>query len=434
MSNNCKTNRTNDYLTAHFGVAPDILKIVEAAEEKVSGRFAELNDILAFNQYKILDAFQKSRVSDSQFISFTGYGIDDPGRIVTEKVYAAAFRTEAALVRTQLVCGTHAISTALMGVLRPGDEMLAATGLPYDTIQSTIGIAENSKGKGTLADYGITYAQVDLTPDATIDVPAVLAAIKPNTKLIHVQRATGYAWRKAILIPEMEALFKAVKAVRPDIICFVDNCYGEFLDYREPTEVGADLMAGSLIKNPGGGLALSGGYVVGRADLIDLVTRRLYTPGIAGDNGLTFNQTRTMLQGFFLGPKTVNGAVKGAILCSQVFQDLGYDVCPKPLDPRSDIIAAVKLGSPEAMVAFAKGVQAAAPIDAYVDPVAGPMAGYDDEVIMAAGTFIQGATLELSCDGPMREPYTIYFQGGLTYEHARFGVIMALQKLKEAGL
>ncbi|MBR5741305.1 MAG: methionine gamma-lyase family protein [Firmicutes bacterium] len=434
MNNISKTNYANEYLTDNLDIDPAVLSVVEAAEEKVSGRFTELDDIMTFNQYKVLDAFRKNGVSDSHFVSYTGYGYDDPGRTMIEKVFATAFRTESALVRTQIVNGTHAISMALMGVLRRGDEMIAATGLPYDTIQATIGLAENSKGKGTLADYGVTYKQVDLNPDATIDVPGVLSAITPKTRLIHVQRATGYAWRKAILIPEIEAVFRAVKAVRPDIICMTDNCYGEFLDIKEPTEVGADLMAGSLIKNPGGGLALSGGYVVGREDLIDLVARRLYTPGIAGECGLTFNQTRTMLQGFFLGPKVTNGAVKGAILCTQVFQDLGYDVSPKPLDPRSDIIAAVKLGSREAMIAFSKGVQSAAPVDSFVEPVPAPMPGYDDDVIMAAGAFIQGATLELSCDGPMREPYIIYFQGGLTYEHARFGVIMALQKLKEAGL
>ncbi|MBE6036527.1 MAG: hypothetical protein E7223_02745 [Clostridiales bacterium] len=428
------SQKTNAFLQEHMGIRPDVLEAVDAAEAKVQERFAELDDIMAFNQYKVLDAFQKCGISDMHFNWYTGYGYDDPGREALEKIYATTFRTEAALVRTQIVNGTHALSLALSGVLRPGDEMIAATGKPYDTIQSAIGISESGKGKGSLIDFGITYKQIDLLPDGTINQEALEAALTPKTRMVYVQRATGYAWRKAILISEIEACFKRIKELRPDIICMTDNCYGEFLDTKEPTEVGADIMAGSLIKNPGGGLALSGGYVAGRKDLIDLVACRLTSPGIGGECGLTFGQTRTMMQGFFQAPKVVNGAVKGAILCGQVFQDQGMAVSPLPFDQRSDIIEAVQVGSPEGMCAFAEGVQAAAPVDSHVTPVPWAMPGYDDDVIMAAGAFIQGSSIELSADGPLREPYTIYFQGGLTYEHSKFGVIKALQAMKQAHL
>jgi cystathionine beta-lyase family protein involved in aluminum resistance len=310
--------------------------------------------------------------------------------------------------------------------------LIYCTGNPYDTLEEVIGI--RGEGRGSLKDFGITYKQVELRADGTIDLEALRAAISSKTRMITVQRATGYGWRKAITIPEIEEWARFVKSIRPDLICMVDNCYGEFLDTQEPTEVGADVVAGSLIKNPGGGLALTGGYIAGRSDLIESISYRMTSPGIGGECGLTFGQTRTMLQGLFIAPKTVNGAVKGAILCAKVFENLGFDVCPKPEDRRSDIIEAVKLGSPEAVVAFCEGIQAAAPIDSHVTPVPWDMPGYEDPVIMAAGAFVQGSSIELSADAPIRAPYIVYFQGGLTYEHSKFGVIKALQALYEKKL
>ena len=319
-----------------------------------------------------------------------------------------------------------------MGILRPGDELIYCTGSPYDTLEEVIGI--RGEGKGSLKEYGVTYKQVELTADGRIDLEALGKAISPATRMITVQRATGYGWRKAISIEEIEEWVKFVKGINPEIICMTDNCYGEFLHEKEPTDVGVDVIAGSLIKNPGGGLALTGGYIAGRADLIEKISYRMTSPGIGGECGLTFGQTRTMLQGLFIAPKTVNGAVKGAILCAKAFELLGYDVCPKPEDTRSDIIQAVKLGSPEGVIAFCKGIQAAAPVDSHVSPEPWAMPGYEDPVIMAAGAFVQGSSIELSADAPIREPYVVYFQGGLTYEHSKFGVIKALQELYDKEL
>jgi len=423
---------TFQLLNQEFGIHESVLKAVSEAEEQVKGIFQELDDIMAFNQYKVLDAFQKNRITDMHFGWNTGYGYDDPGREALEKVYSHIFKTEAALVRPIIVNGTHALTLTLTGILRPGDELIYCTGKPYDTLEEVIGIRE--EGKGSLKDFGVKYKQVELKPDGTIDFDALRSAISPETRMITLQRATGYGWRKAITIPEIEEWTRFVKSLRPDIICMVDNCYGEFLDTKEPTEVGADVVAGSLIKNPGGGLALTGGYIAGRADLIENISYRMTSPGIGGECGLTFGQTRTMFQGLFIAPKTVNGAVKGAILCAKVFENLGFEVCPGPEDRRSDIIEAVKLGSPEAVVAFCEGIQAAAPIDSHVRPVPWDMPGYGDQVIMAAGAFIQGSSIELSADAPIRAPYIVYFQGGLTYEHSKFGVIKALQTLYEKRL
>ena len=414
------------------GIHPAILAAVESAEEKLAAGAKTRREIAGYNQNKVLAAMRRHRLSDMHFGWNTGYGYDDPGRMITEKIYAEVFGTEAALVRTQIVNGTHALSLAISGVLRPGDELIYATGGPYDTLEETIGI--RGENKGSLKDYGIRYRQIELREDGTIDLEALLGALNDHTKMVGLQRATGYAWRKAITIPEIEACVKAVKAVRPDILIFVDNCYGEFLDIQEPTDVGADLMAGSLIKNPGGGLALSGGYIVGREPLIEQVAARLYAPGIGGECGLTFGQTRSILQGLFIAPHVVAGALEGAELLGQVGRDLGFPVCPAPGEARSDIIQAIELGSEEAMVSFCKGVQSASPVDAFVDPEPWAMPGYDDPVIMAAGAFVQGSSIELSADGPIRAPYIVYFQGGLTYDHARFGVMKAFQKMYEDGL
>ncbi len=425
-------NETQRLLNRKFGINEKILYITEKAEQACREQFEKLDDIMSFNQYKILDAFQKNRISDMHFSWNTGYGYNDPGREALEKVWSCVFGTEASLVRPTIVNGTHALTLAITGVLRPGDELIYCTGAPYDTLEEVIGT--RGQGKGSLKDFGISYKQVELRDDGTIDYAALEKAISSKTKMITLQRATGYAWRKAVTIPEISQWTSFVKKKDKDIICMVDNCYGEFLDTREPTDCGADIIAGSLIKNPGGGLALTGGYIAGRKDLIDLVSYRMTSPGIGSECGLTFGQTRTMLQGLFLAPRTVSGALKGAILCSRVFSDLGYDVCPGPDDVRSDIIEAVRLGSPEAVTAFCCGIQAAAPVDSHITPEAWDMPGYDDKVIMAAGAFVQGSSIELSADAPIRKPYIVYFQGGLTYEHSKFGVMRALQELYDRRL
>ena len=418
---------TYNLLKKDFGISDKILSLIDKSENEISDYFSELDDIMAYNQYKVLAAFQKNGIKDMHFSWNTGYGYDDPGRAAIERVYSDIFHTEASLVRPIIVNGTHALTLTLMGILRPGDELIYCTGAPYDTLEEVIGI--RGEGKGSLKEYGVTYKQVELTSDGNIDFDALKEAISDRTKMITLQRATGYGWRKAIKIEEIEEWVKFVKNINPEIICMADNCYGEFLHVKEPTDVGVDVMAGSLIKNPGGGLALTGGYITGRRDLIEKVSYRMTSPGIGGECGLMFGQTRSMLQGLFIAPKTVNGAVKGAVLCAKAFELLGFDVCPKAEETRSDIIQAVKLGSAEGIIAFCKGIQAAAPVDSHVSPEPRDMPGYEDPVIMAAGAFVQGSSIELSADGPIRPPYIVYFQGGLTYEHSKFGVIKALQEM-----
>jgi len=425
-------NYTNKLLQENFNIDPAVLDLVEASETEVSGQFKRLDDIMAYNQYKVLDAFQKNNLADRHFSWNTGYGYDDIGRDAIEKVYADIFHTDKALVRPTIVNGTHALAITLLGILRPGDELIYCTGGPYDTLEEVIGI--RGEGMGSLKDYGITYKQVELLPDGSIDLEGVKNAISEKTRMVTVQRATGYGWRKAITIDQIEEWAKFVTEINPKIVKMTDNCYGEFLDIKEPTDVGVDVIAGSLIKNPGGGLALTGGYVAGRADLIDTIQYRMTCPGIGGECGLTFGQTRTMFQGLFQAPKVVNGAVKGAVLCGKAYEKLGFEICPKPEDTRSDIIQAVKLGTPEGVEAFCQGIQAAAPIDAHVVPYPWDMPGYESKVIMAAGAFVQGSSIELSADAPMREPYCVYFQGGLTYEHSKFGVIKSLDTLLKKGI
>ena len=425
-------NYSKELLINELGINQKVLELVEEAEECVKNQFKALDDIMTYNQYKVLSVMQKHQLADRHFAWNTGYGYDDPGREAVEKVYADIFGTEAAIVRPTIVNGTHALAITLMGVLRPGDEMIYCTGGPYDTLEEVIGI--RGEGMGSLKEYGITYKQVDLLPDGSIDLDTLKSVISEKTKMVCVQRATGYAWRKSITVNQIGQVADLVHSINSDIVCMADNCYGEFLDVKEPTNVGIDIMAGSLIKNPGGGLALTGGYVCGRADLVEKVSYRMTCPGIGGECGLTFGQTRTILQGMFLAPKVVNGAVKGAILCAAVYDKLGYPVCPGVNDTRSDIIQAVQLGSEEAMVAFCEGIQAAAPIDSYVSPVPWAMPGYEDPVVMAAGAFVQGSSIELSADGPIREPYNVYFQGGLTYEHSKFGVLKSVNRMYEKGL
>lgn len=422
---------TDEYLQCNFGIDKRILELVSKSEKKIEHIFGKYEDICAYNQYKVLDAFQKNGVSDRHFNWNTGYGYDDIGREVTEKVFAEVFKAEKAIVRTQIVNGTHALSLILSGILRPGDEIIYISGKPYDTLEEVIGIRGNEMG--SLSEFGITYKEVPLKNNK-LDFTGIKKAISDKTKMVTLQRATGYSWRKAIEIDDIENAVQEVKAIDDKIVFMVDNCYGEFLDILEPTEIGADVMAGSLIKNPGGGLALSGGYIVGKSQLIDKIMYRLTCPGIGGECGLTFGQTRNILQGLFMAPNVVKGAIKGAILCGEVYSQLGYDTCPKTGDARSDIIQGIKFLSEEKVIGFCQGVQEAAPIDSFVKPEPWDMPGYDTPVIMAAGAFIQGSSIELSADAPIREPYIAYFQGGLSYEHSKFGIIKSLDNLYKKGL
>ena len=418
-----------------FGIGAQVSALADECEAELKGRFEALGDVCEANQYKVLSAFSKNRLSDTHFGFATGYGYDDPGRDVTERIFADVFGAEAALVRTQIVNGTHALSIVFSGVLRPGDKLLFCTGAPYDSLLQTIGMNGSGDGQGSLAEFGIGYAQTDLTPEGGIDYRALETSLKdPSVRMAAVQRATGYSERPAITVRSIAEWARFVKERRPDVILMADNCYGEFLEFQEPTDVGVDIMAGSLIKNPGGGLALSGGYVAGRAELVEKVSFRLSCPGIGGECGLTFGQTRTMLQGLFLAPRTVMDALKGAMLCGAVFKRLGFNVSPGADDERSDIIETIRLGSPEALIAFCRGIQAVSPVDAFVKPEPGDMPGYNDKVIMASGAFVTGSSIELSADGPLREPFNVYFQGGLTYEHAKLGVMSAAQSLLDAGI
>lgn len=425
-------NHTDILLQNEFKIDPSVLKLVQEAESEVQEQFRRLDDIMAYNQYKILAALQKNRLSDMHFGWNTGYGYDDPGRDAVEKIYSDIFHTDSALVRPTIVNGTHALAITLLGILRPGDELIYCTGTPYDTLEEVIGI--RGEGNGSLKDYGISYKQVELLPDGSIDLEGVKKAFSEKTRMVTVQRATGYGWRKAITIEQIGEWADFVADLNPNIVKMTDNCYGEFLDVKEPTDVGVDVIAGSLIKNPGGGLALTGGYVAGRSDLIDKIQYRMTCPGIGGECGLTFGQTRTMLQGLFQAPRVVNGAVKGAILCGKAYEKLGFEVCPKPEDQRSDIIQAVRLNDAKALECFCQAIQAAAPVDAHVSPIPWDMPGYESQVIMAAGAFVQGSSIELSADAPMREPYNVYFQGGLTYEHSKFGVIKSIDTLLKNNL
>jgi len=420
------------FLRDKYGIDESILALAAEAEAEVEGVFAGLDEICAYNQYKVANAFRISRISEHHFNQSTGYGYNDSGRAAVEKVYSEVFGTESALVRTQIVNGTHAISISFSGILRPGDELIYCTGTPYDTIHGSIGLTGSDMG--SLKDFGISYRQIELKEGGGIDFEALKGIISPKTRMLCLQRAAGYSDRKAIAIDQIAVWADFMKTEFPDIILMVDNCYGEFTSKQEPSEVGVDLIAGSLIKNPGGGLAFSGGYVCGKADLIEKISYRLTCPGIGGECGLSFGQNRNILQGLYLAPKVVNGALKGAVLCARLFEKLGYKVNPAWDEERSDIIETLTLGSADALIKFCEGVQEAAPVDSFVRPEPCEMPGYEDEVIMAAGAFIQGSSIELSADGPLRPPYNVFFQGGLSYEYSKLGVLMAAQKLLEAGL
>lgn len=419
------------YLSA--GISPQVYDFCDEIAEGLKERFTHIDEIAEYNQIKVLHAMQKHRVSAACFESSTGYGYDDLGRETLESVYAEVFGAEAALVRPQLTCGTHALTVALSAVLRPGDELLSPVGRPYDTLEGVIGTRENNP-PGSLKEFGISYRQVDLLPDGSFDFEGIKKALRPNTKLVTIQRSKGYDPRPTLSVQRIGELISYIKSIKPEVICMVDNCYGEFVEISEPTQVGADMMVGSLIKNPGGGLAPIGGYIVGREELVDLCAYRLTAPGLGKEVGATLGINRSFFQGFFLAPTVVAGALKGAIFAANVYEKLGYSVVPNGTESRHDIIQAVTLGSAEAVIAFCKGIQAGSPVDSHVAPEPYAMPGYHSDVIMAAGAFIQGSSIELSADGPIEPPYAVYFQGGLTWYHARFGITMSLQYLVQEGI
>lgn len=422
-----------DYLTKEFGISPNSINLVNEVEIKLSERFKEIDDITSVCQLKILKAFQDNHINATHFDWSTGYGYDDPGREAVERVYSSVFNTESALVRPNIVNGTHAIASTLYGILKPGEELIEATGKPYDTLENVIG-KYNTEFEGTLLDYGILYKEVPLNKDLDVDLDAIREAITEKTKVVAMQRSTGYDWRPAISLESLKAVTEMVHSINPNITVMLDNCYGEFVDSYEPTDFGVDIMAGSLIKNPGGGIALSGGYIVGRKDLIERVSYRLTCPGIGSECGLTYGQNRHVLQGLFLAPQVVNSAVKGAMLTGLIFNELGYEVMPEAMSRRSDIIQAIKFLDPEKTVTFCQAIQSASPIDSYVTPLPWDMPGYQDQVIMASGSFVQGSSIELSADAPLREPYIAYFQGGITYDHSKFGLLKSIDWLSKKGM
>lgn len=414
-----------------LGISKEVLDYGDKIIESLKDRFEAIDNNAECTQLKVLNAMQKSSVSEACLYGSTGYGYNDLGRDTLETVYAKTFHTEDALVRPQIASGTHALAITLAGLLRPGDELLSPVGKPYDTLEEVIGIR---KSEGSLAEYGITYKQVELLGDGTFDYEAIKNAISDKTKMITIQRSKGYLTRPTFSVKQIGELIQFCKKIKPDVICMVDNCYGEFVEPIEPTDVGADIMAGSLIKNPGGGLAPTGGYVVGKADLIHKVACRLTSPGLGKEIGATLGVNTTFYQGFFLAPTVVSGALKGAIFAANIYERLGFKCVPNATESRHDIIQAVEFGTPEGMIAFCKGIQAAAPVDSYVDPEPWAMPGYDSDVIMAAGAFVQGSSIELSADGPVKPPYAVYFQGGLTWAHAKFGILKSLQCVIDAGI
>ena len=416
-----------------FNIMPELVKLAVDIEKKCFDVFERIKQVSAYNQSKVISAMQKYRVSDSHFTGSTGYGYNDRGREVLESVYAEAFGAEDALVRHQITCGTHALALCLYGILRPGDELLAITGKPYDTLDEVIGI-RGCCGTGSLKDYGVTYRQVDLLENGEIDYEKVEKSINDRTKMVFLQRSRGYSWREPITVERIGEAVKFVKKIKPDVVVMVDNCYGEFVEYKEPTDAGADIIAGSLIKNPGGGIALSGGYIAGRKDLVELVSYRMTVPGIGREVGATLGQNRTLFEGFFLAPHIVAESLKGAVFAAALMESLGYETCPAYNEKRSDIIQAIKFGNPDAVIAFCQGVQKGSPVDSFVTPVPNEMPGYDSPVIMAAGAFVQGSSIELSADAPIRPPYIAYLQGGLVFEHVKLGVLCAVQELVNQGL
>lgn len=416
---------------ASMGIGVRALEIGQQIENKLSERFAQIDRVSEYNQLKVLRAMQENRVSAEHFSATTGYGYDDAGRDTLEKVYASVFCGESALVRAQLASGTHALAVALFGNLRPGDELFSPVGKPYDTLEEVIGIRPS---KGSLAEYGVTYRQADLKEDGAFDFDAIRQNITEKTKLVTIQRSKGYATRPTLSVDRIGELISFIKGIKPDVICMVDNCYGEFVEEKEPLEVGADMMVGSLIKNAGGGLAPIGGYIVGTKECIDNASYRLFAPGVGKEIGANLGINRSLYQGLFMAPTVVAAALKGAIFAANIYESFGFLCHPNATESRHDIIQAITFGKAQGLQAFCEGIQAAAPVDSYVRPEAWDMPGYDSPVIMAAGAFISGSSIELSADGPMKEPYVAYFQGGLTWHHAKVGILFSLQKLIDAKL
>lgn len=425
------TERNLTEMYRKLGISEPVLAFAGNVEKELSGRFAAIDEHAELNQLKVLAAMQKNRVSAECFNISSGYGYNDIGRDTLEKVYADCFGGEDALVRPQITCGTHALALALMSNLRPGDELLSPVGKPYDTLECVIGIRPS---RGSLAEYGISYAQVDLLPDGSFDYDGIKAAVNERTKLVTIQRSKGYATRPTLSVARIGELIAFIKGLRPDIICMVDNCYGEFVEEREPLAVGADMIVGSLIKNPGGGLSPVGGYIVGKRECVENAAFRLTSPGLGKEVGAGLGVIQSFYQGLFLAPTVTASALKGAIFAANIYGKLGFRVVPDGRESRHDIIQAVEFGNPDAMLAFCEGIQAAAPVDSYVTPEPWAMPGYDSDVVMAAGAFVQGSSIELSADGPLKPPYTVYFQGGLTWYHAKFGILKSLQKLYERQL
>ena len=414
-----------------LGIEDATLAFGEEVLVSLRERFDAIDKVAEYNQLKVLRAMQECHVSEACLLGTTGYGYNDVGRDTLEEVYAKLFHTEDALVRPQITCGTHALALALMSNLRPGDELLSPVGKPYDTLEEVIGIRDS---KGSLKEYGISYAQVDLLADGEFDFDGIKAAINEKTKLVTIQRSKGYQPRKTLSVERIGQLISFIKGIKPDVICMVDNCYGEFVETIEPTDVGADMIVGSLIKNPGGGLAPIGGYIAGKKECVENAAYRLTSPGLGKEVGASLGILKDFYQGLFLAPTVTAGALKGAIFAAACLEKLGFDVVPNSTESRHDIIQAVTFGSEEGVIAFCQGIQAAAPVDSFVVPEPWDMPGYDAKVIMAAGAFVSGSSIELSADGPIKPPYAVYFQGGLTFPHAKFGILKALQSLKNVGV
>ena len=414
-----------------LGISREVREFAAETKKALRERFEAIDAVAEYNQMKVIKGMQDNRVSDIHFAATTGYGYNDLGRDTLEDVYASVFHGESALVRPQLMSGTHALHVALSGNLRPGDELLSPVGKPYDTLEEVIGIRDSV---GSLKEYGVVYRQVDLFEDGSFDYEGIAAAINERTKLVTIQRSKGYATRPTLSVKRIGELISFIKNIKPDVICMVDNCYGEFVETLEPTDVGADMIVGSLIKNPGGGLAPIGGYIVGRKDCIERASYRLSAPGLGKEVGASLGLNQQLYQGLFLSPVVVSGALKGAIFAANIYERLGDGVVPNGSESRHDITLAITFGTPEGVISFCKGIQAAAPVDSYVTPEPWDMPGYDSPVIMAAGAFVQGSSIELSADGPIKPPYAVYFQGGLTWYHAKLGILKSLQQLLDDGV
>lgn len=421
-------NKIDEYIMKSFKIEKNTLELCNHAEEKLQPVFKNIDKTAQYNQYKVLKAMHENRLSDAHFSATTGYGYNDLGRDTLENIYASVFKAEAALVRPQIISGTHALTIALSGNLHYGDEILSPVGKPYDTLEGVIGTARAVKG--SLKENGISYKQVDLLPDGTVDYDSIASAVTSRTKLASIQRSKGYEYRESLSIESIRKIIEIIKSVNRNIICMVDNCYGEFVDLIEPYEIGADLVVGSLIKNPGGGLAPVGGYIVGKNEYVENAAVRLTAPGLGREVGPTLGLNQQLIQGLFLAPQVVSAALKGAAYAAEIFSTMGYEVMPKPFEKRNDIVQAIQLKSPENVIRFCRGIQEAAPVDSFAAPEPWDMPGYDCPVIMAAGAFVQGSSIEFSADAPMKEPYTVFMQGGLTWHHAKIGVMLAANYLR----